>query len=420
MVKFQLMGFATLTAVGVSYVGAEYAGLADRIMDRGYSVQADFGNSGGIYKGAEVTYRGVPVGRVGELELSDDDGVLVDLQIEGGEPIPADSVAVVANRSAVGEQYVDLQPRSGTGPYLRDGLTIPRQDTRTPLATTEMVSSLDALVNSVGKKDLKVTVDEMGEAFAGTGPNLSRLVDSGNALMHTADKSLPETIALIEDSKTALKTQVEQGSAIKSFSRDLADLSGQIKKSDGDMRRLMDSGTSATHEIDSLLRANSKAMPILLSNLISGGQVTKARLPNLRGILIAFPPAVAGSFTVAPGDGTAHFGLVLNADEPPACRKGYEGTEKRAPSDTSRRPSNTEARCTEPRGSETSVRGAQNAPGAGPRSGASGASHVAPYDPDTGTVYGPDGGAVQIGSTGGAQNVFGKDSWQWLLVGPMA
>jgi phospholipid/cholesterol/gamma-HCH transport system substrate-binding protein len=66
-------------------------------------------------------------------------------------------------------------------------------------------------------------------------------------------------------------------------------------------------------------------------------------------------------------------------------------------------------------------RGAQNAPGASARSyGAERAAYVAPYDPDTGTTTGPDGRPVEIGSTGGEQTLFGKESWQWLLVGPMA
>jgi phospholipid/cholesterol/gamma-HCH transport system substrate-binding protein len=390
-VKLQLAAFAAVTALGVSYVGAEYAGLGERIMDRGYTVHVDFADSGGVFSGAEVTYRGVPVGRVGGLRLSGADGVAVDLRITGGSRIPADTLAVVANRSAVGEQYVDLQPRAATGPYLHDGSTIARRDTRTPLPTTELILSLDRLVNSVGKKDLKVTVDELGSAFAGTGPDLTRLVDSGNSLVDAAERNLPQTIGLIENSRTVLKTQADKGSAIRSFSHDLADLSATLKDRDADIRRLMDNGVSASHALDALLKDNRSALPVLLGNLISGGQVTVARLPGLEQALVTFPAAVAGSFTVAPGDNTAHFGLVVNADDPPPCRQGYGTTQRRDPADTADRPANTQARCTAPRGSKTSVRGAQNAPK----------------------------GSVSIGSTGGQQAVFGKDSWQWLLVGPM-
>ncbi len=420
-VKAQLLAFATVTAVGVSYVGAEYTGLVDGLLDRGYTVRADFADSGGIFSGAEVTYRGVPVGRVGALRLTGSEGVSVALEIEDGAPrIPADTLAVVANRSAVGEQYVDLQPRRSGGPYLLDGSAIPREDTRVPLPVTDMVVSLDRLVTSVGKEDLRITVDELGEAFSGTGPHLSRLVDSGNALVESASDSLPETISLIEDSRKVLKTQADQGSSIKSFSRDLAALTAELKSSDGDLRRLIGNSVPAGQEVNSLLRSTRPHLPVLLANLISGGQVTVARLPGVEQALVTFPVVVAGSHTVIPGDGTTHFGLVLNADDPPACTQGY-GTRRRDPADTGTRAANTDARCTAPRGGGTSVRGAQNAPGASGRSGGAGpAAYVAPYDPETGTATGADGTPVEIGSTGGEQTVFGKDSWQWLLVGPMA
>ncbi|QOV38727.1 MCE family protein [Streptomyces ferrugineus] len=420
-VKFQLLAFATITAVGVSYVGAEYTGLVDTVLDRGYTVRADFPDSGGVFPGAEVTYRGVPVGKVGALHLTGQGGVSIALDIEDGAPsIPADTLAVVANRSAVGEQYVDLQPRTADGPYLLDGSGIPRRNTRVPLPTTDMVLSLDRLVNSVGKKDLKVTIDELGEAFAGTGPNLSRLVDSGNDLVESASDALPETIALIEDSRKVLKTQADQGSSIKSFADDLAALTAQLKASDGDLRKLIGNARPAAQEVNSLLKSVSPELSVLLANLISGGQVTLARLPGVAQALVTFPVMVAGSYTVVPGDGTTHFGLVVNADDPPACTQGY-GTPRRDPSDTSTREANTRARCTLPRGSESSVRGAQNAPGASAaHGGADRTAHVAPYDPETGTTTGPEGTTVRIGSTGGQRTVFGKESWQWLLVGPMA
>lgn len=417
MVRLQLLAFALVTAIGVSYVGASYAGLADRVFNRPFTVRAQFADSGGIFTGAEVTYRGVPVGRVGALRLTSD-GVSVELRLKKGTRVPADTLAVVADRSAVGEQYVDLQPRTDHGPYLHGGSTVARADTRVPLPTTALVLSLDRLVRSVGKEDLRTTVDELGKAFSGTGPDLSRLVDSGNRLIRSADEALPQTVSLIEESGTVLKTQVDKGSAIRSFSRDLAALTGQLKSSDADLRRIVDGGTPAFTELNALLTSTRQDLAVLLANLVTGGQTVVARLPGVEQTLVTFPVTVAGSFTVAPGDGTVHFGMVVNAGDPPPCRQGY-GTVRRDPSDTAERPANTAARCTAPRGGPTSVRGAQNAPGAGSADSAGQAAYPAPYDPATGLARGPGGTTVRIGSTGGAQSVFGKDSWQWLIVGPM-
>ena len=64
-----------------------------------------------------------------------------------------------------------------------------------------------------------------------------------------------------------------------------------------------------------------------------------------------------------PATATAHFGLVLNVDDPKACEAGYEGTTKVDPHRTTGLPPvNLDAHCAASRGSGVNVRGAQNAP----------------------------------------------------------
>lgn len=436
--KLQLLAFLVLTVLGVSYVSARYVGLGAALLGDGYVVTADFAQSGGIFENAEVTYRGVAVGRVDRLRLADD-GVHVDLRIDEGVEVPADTGAVVENRSAVGEQYVDLQPRSQGGPFLADGDRIAAKETRTPLPTETLLLNLDRLVESVDKRDLVVVIDELGAAFSGSGRDLQRLLDSGDALTREAVDALPETIRLIEDGRTVLATQRESGSAIKSFSTDLADLSDTLRTSDGDLRKLLDNGIVASQELRTLVRDNRAAISALLANLLTTGQVTVARLDGLEQVLVTYPDTVAGGYTVVPGDGTSHFGLVLNSN-PPSCTAGYEGTRARTPAATSDVPANLDARCTEPRGSKTSVRGAQNAPSPsnryaravpGGHSGRAGTNmddrddtvsslDLTGYDATSGLAMGAGDLPLVLGSRGGQAGTFGEESWKWLLLGPLS
>src|SRR4029079_12525857 len=118
--KIQLLIFVLITLLGVSYVGARYARLDRLVVDDTYTVVAHFPDSGGIFAGGEVTYRGVRVGQVSSLELTNE-GVDVNLDIDNAfDSIPSDTLAIVGNRSAVGEQYVELQPQAHSGPYLSD------------------------------------------------------------------------------------------------------------------------------------------------------------------------------------------------------------------------------------------------------------------------------------------------------------
>ena len=146
----------------MSYLGFKYVGLDRVILGSGYDVAADFKDSGGIFVNAEVTYRGVAVGRVSDMKLIDD-GVRVVLTMEpGADKIPADTKAVVATRSAVGEQYVLLQPDDDKGPYLKDGSVIPKNRTSIPVPVEQLLLNMDKLVGSLDQKNLRIVVDELG------------------------------------------------------------------------------------------------------------------------------------------------------------------------------------------------------------------------------------------------------------------
>jgi phospholipid/cholesterol/gamma-HCH transport system substrate-binding protein len=112
-----------------------------------------------------------------------------------------------------------------------------------------------------------------------------------------------------------------------------------------------------------LLQDNRTGISTLLTNLVTVGQVTAAENAGLRQILVTYPDSVAGAYTVRPGDGTAHFGLVLNVNDPAPCLQGYGGTKRTDPAQTTNLPAlNTGARCAAAPASSTDVRGAQHAP----------------------------------------------------------
>jgi phospholipid/cholesterol/gamma-HCH transport system substrate-binding protein len=418
-VRIQLALFVILTLVGVSIAGSRYAGIGEALLGGQQRVRADFADAGGIYEGAEVTYRGVGVGRVAALAPTRT-GVEVTLELEPDARVPADTLAVVANRSAIGEQYVDLQPRRSGAPYLRDGSTIARADTRTPLSTTALLVDLDRLVASVPRQDLVTVIDELGTAFRGTGPDLSRLVDAGNALIESADANLTQTVDLIEDGRTVLDTQRDSGGAIRSFSADLADLSDTLVAADPDLRTTLDSGVATAHQVQALIDENAGDVPVLLANLVTTGQIVRARLDGVQHILILYPYAVRGGYTVISpdpktGEYTAHFGLQLGLS-PGSCRKGYESTDKRPPENVAPTPANVDVRCDD---RTRNKRGAQFAPPPAPEGGEDDTSAAAAYDPARGRVRLPDGGSARVGSLGGQHSAFGEDSWKWLLIGPL-
>jgi phospholipid/cholesterol/gamma-HCH transport system substrate-binding protein len=413
--KVKVLVFLLASAVGIGYVAVRYAGIGAGLLGGRYTVHLELSSTGGLFVNAPVTYRGVPLGRVEALTLMAD-GVRADLALEGDVRVPADLTAAVALRSAVGEQYVDLRPRTDTGPYLADGDTIPRDRSSLPLPVETLLAGLDALVGSIGVDNVRIVVDELGRAFEGNEAALRRILDATSLLLADAQRHLPETLALLRDGRTVLTTQAESAGAIRRWADSLARLAATLRRADPDLRRLLTAGPPAAAELIGLLRDLDPTIGVLLGNLVTVNDIAVRRLNGIELILVTYPIAIAGGFTVTPGDGTAHLGLVVNANDPPPCNYTASGTQQ----------------CT---GAEiaagASVRGSAAAPraGGGSAPGPSDpalpadparSSSVAGFDPASGVVVGPDGRPLMLGGTGGQYRLAGDQSWKQLLLAGLA
>lgn len=419
--RIQLLVFAVITLVGVSFVGARYAKLDRLVVDRSYTVTAHYPQSGGIFTGAEVTYRGVGIGTVGDLVLTNE-GVDVKLDIENEwDEIPADSIALVGNRSAVGEQYVELQPQTDDGPYLAEGSEI--SDVATPIATEELLGNLSETVSSVDRDALRTTITELGRAFGGTGEDLQTIIDTGNSFIETADDNFEITTALIRDSNTVLRGQVASESSLRTFADQLSAFTSSLAGADADLRKVIDTGSVAATQLRTFLEQNGVELSELLANLVTVNEITVRHLPGIRQMLVVYPVAVLGAYVTVgkkskaeggSGFWDAHFGMVLH--DGPLCHEGYQKTRQHPEADRRKKTEMADVGCEEPI-TQSNPRGTQNLPRAAPGLGG-GTPVIVGYDRETGKIgwdvsqeVRPAGGVVPPS--------LGEDSWKWLYLQPM-
>jgi len=422
--KVQLLAFAIITLLGVTFVGARYAQLDRFFVDQSYTVVAHYPESGGIFAGGEVTYRGIRIGQVSDLELTED-GVEVHLEIDNEwDDIPADTMALVGNRSAVGEQYVELQPNvdSEDGPYLKEGSEI--TEVAIPIQTEKLLGDIARTVSSVDQEALRTTVRELGIAFAGSGDDLQRIIDTGNSFIEAADANFDVTTALIRDSNTVLTTQVDSGNSLRTFASELRVFSRAMVGADADLRRVIDSGSFTANQLRTFLEQNEAELSDLLNNVATTGRVVVENLRGVQSVLIAYPILLEGSFGVTaknPQTGLydAHIGLIIT--DTPVCHAGYEGTDPRAPQNRDDLPMNLEARCTEAP-TKSNPRGYQNLPRVKPDlDGLPDASEqmLGSFDPETGE-FAWGGAQPSLAPSGNvAPPPLGEDSWKWLYLEPL-
>jgi len=414
-VRVQLVIFLVGTLVAMTFIGANYARV-DRLFGSGYTVTVEMAESGGIFTTADVTYRGVSVGRVTDMWL-DGDGVKVEVHVDSKDTrIPADTKVVIANRSAVGEQFLDFQPRSDQGPFLDDDAVVARENTEVPIDTRTLLTNVSSLLSSVDPDDLSTVIAELGDAFEGSGDDLRTIIDSGNSFITEADQKYEVTAALIRSSATVLQTQVDSRDHIRDFATNLRSLSTAVRTSDQDLRTVIDAGAPTATTLRAVVEENADDISQLVSDAIRLNTVVRANLGGIRGVLVIAPYGVESAYSIIAKDSrtgqyAARLSLSLEPENAP-CTSGYVPSSKqRTPFDRTVEKWNRKLTCKQatPRGSKAgaSVSGA-SADLNGGRTKVLGTYDVATerfaVSDETSTI--PH--ALDLG----------EESWKWMMLGP--
>ena len=364
--KAQLIAFVVIGLLATTYLGTKYVGI--NLFGSGYNVTVVLPDAGGIFDNGEVTYRGVPVGRIKDLNATKN-GMEARLHIdEDAPPIPADVAIKVANRSAIGEQYIDLRSESTGGRTLTDGARIEGSAASLPPAIDEVLRTGRDFIGSVPADSLTTVIDETYDAAQGSSGHLTRLLKTSQEFVETADKNFLVTEGLINNSATVLSTQQDSAASIKSFSSDLSLLATTLRSSNRNLRTLIANSPAAAREINRLFNEVGRPLGVLMGNLVSTAQIFGTNSAGVEDALIRVPEVISIGWAVNGSKGI-NVGLVQTYFNPEPCTSGYGGTEVRPGLDTSEgEPYNTKAGCTVSPSSGTAVRGPRSVPkpGEGP------------------------------------------------------
>ena len=364
-IRAQLAIFAIASVVGVSVMVVNYL-QAPMLLGIGrIEVTLELPAGGGIYRFANVTYRGVQVGKVTEVDVTSDNAV-VSMSLQSDPRIPSDLDAEIRSLSAVGEQYVDLRPRNDSAPYLHDGSVIPASRTSIPQPVGPMLDRLSALVDSVPGQRVPELLHETATALDGKAYDLGSLLDSAAQLSADSIAASDHATTLIDDSVPLLESAVQSAADTRKWAADLAAVSAQLRASDPDVRTILRTGPGAFDEVSQLLDAVKPTLPLLLANLTSLGQVALTYNPSLEQIMVLLPPFLGGFNQISPSQNATGLPIGnfrLQISDPPACTTGFlPPSQWRSPADTTTLDTPDGLYCKLPQDSPIAVRGARNLP----------------------------------------------------------
>ncbi|MCK0176757.1 MCE family protein [Mycolicibacterium sp. F2034L] len=366
LTRIQLAIFAVVTVLTVAAISLFYLRLPAAVGIGTYQITAKFEAGGGLYENANVTYRGVTVGRVQSVGLADN-GVVARMQLNSGTPVPDNVTATVKSVSAIGEQYVDLvPPEQASASTLRDGADIGLDRTAIGQDISGLLEEADRLVNSVGDSRIQEVLRETFKAFDGSGPELSRLIQSSRLLVDEANANYGQTSALIDQVGPFLDAQIRSGDDIRSLSDGLGRLTSQLAAADPQLRTTLQTVPDTTEVANTTFEGIRPTFPVLAANLANFGRIGVIYNKSIEQALVIFPALLAALNTVAggvPQDEGGKLDFKIHLNDPPTCSVGFlPPTAIRSPADTTLRDLPTDLYCKAPQNDPTVVRGARNYP----------------------------------------------------------
>ena len=371
-VWIQLGILAAITLIAGSVMTFGFAKVPELLGIGRYTVTVMLPTSGGLYPTSVVNYRGTEVGRVKSVDVTRD-GVRAVLSLNSDVPVPADVQASVHSRSGVGEQFLELIPPTTavTNRNLGNGDTIAVGKADIPPDIARLLDAANRALKAIPPDNLRTVIDESAKAVGGLGPELARIVDGSTALGIEAGKATDSLTALIDQSPPVLNSQVRTADSIVAWASHMASITGQFKAQDKAFRDLLAVGAPALNEGKAFFDRVAPAMPVLLANMVSLGDIAVTYNNNLEQLLVLFPQgtAVMSAITVAnAGTKQAYRGIYLdfnlNLNLPPPCNTGFlPAVQQRSPAqvDYPERPVG-DVYCRIPQDSDMNVRGVRNIP----------------------------------------------------------
>jgi len=362
-IRIQLVFFAVLTVIALVALGWYYLRVP-RLMGIGqYTLYADLPSSGGLYPTANVSYRGITVGRVTDVEPTEQ-GARATMSIDSRYKIPSNASANVHSVSAVGEQYVDLVSVGGVTQYLRDGQTI--TNSTVPSEVGPALDAANSGLAALPADKIDDLLTETSRSVGGLGPALQRLVDSTTAIASDFRDNLSPVNDIIAHSAPILDSQVNSGDAIDAWAANLNIIGAQAAEQDAALRSGLQQAAPTADQVNAVFSGVQDSLPQTLANLEIVIDMLKRYNKSIEQAFVFYPQNAANlaAGTIFPGYGIINFALLTNLNQPPPCFTGFvPASEWRAPADTTTAPLPSGTYCKIPKDYQGNVvRGARNYP----------------------------------------------------------
>jgi phospholipid/cholesterol/gamma-HCH transport system substrate-binding protein len=257
-----------LTAVG--YAGTR---IAMGALDEQVTFTVALGETGqGLVSGGDVKVRGVIVGEVGEITLTDNLQAVAEVKLDPRYSIPKRSVFVITNKTLLGEKQIEVRFDGpiDQGPFIAQGEQI--DDPDQVVEFENVLGTLSDLAEAIDEDDLVTVVDDFIGAFDGQGPAIARSIDEGARAAHVFERSLDDQVANNRDLSLVAQELSDKGGTFNRLGRASVQGLPTLSDNQAEIRRLVEDLTEFSKTLDATLTVNRDDLDRMI---ISGDNVIR-------------------------------------------------------------------------------------------------------------------------------------------------
>jgi phospholipid/cholesterol/gamma-HCH transport system substrate-binding protein len=260
----------------------------------GYRLNAEFTGAVQLAQESDVRISGVSVGKVISIGLDRHTGLTkAIMQLDSKyAPRPADTRAILRQKSLLGETYVELSPGSENGPKLPDGGTIPR----TQIAPTVQLDQILSTFDPTTRKAFMTWMQQGAVALTNRGQDFNAAVAEFYPFATNVDSVL---VVLNRDSAATTALLSDGGQVFGALARSPAQLQGFIRNSNA----VFASTAARNAELAAAIRAFpafTVATRQTIDRVRRFAAQSKPLLDELRPAAVQLSPALEDSVVLAP------------------------------------------------------------------------------------------------------------------------
>ncbi|MEV5648036.1 MlaD family protein [Nocardia sp. NPDC052254] len=315
------LGLVLVFVVGASYLAVSVMRINP--LRSTYTVTVALDRSGGLQPGNDVTLRGFRIGKVNSIELTNQGAsIAAEAEIDTRYKIPVATQVVVHALSAAGEQYVDFQPNTDQGPFLKDGSVIAfdPQRVQTPTPVSDVLVNASGFFDQIDPDRFSTILGELDTALSG-GPNQLRdMIDALSLVTAGLDNLLPQTTNLLKNLQVIASTTSNAQPDLSTLTNTSSTLFTQFNNANDELRKVLDQAPGQMQALGATLDKTSDPITSLANNFVAITRSAQLRLPALRAL---FPSLVVGSSAIGVPAHDGEFYTVVDIWPRPFCQYSH-------------------------------------------------------------------------------------------------